>query len=83
MDKVGNHQEERKLHALLTADKTKERARHIFRLLTPQKGSGFSRITVKANATEEEYLKYIREVCNKAELEKISMKEICQCSIMS
>ena len=75
MFKLGICQEERKIHDLLANDKTKVFDKNICYLCTKQRVAGVSRQILKENKTEEEEPQDIRDVCNKAEVENISMEE--------
>ena len=50
---IGKSEEREETPSSPYNQKSKERAKHLFCLRTKQRGAGVSRLTVKANATEE------------------------------
>ena len=52
MNKVGSRQEDSKIYAILTIEKTKDNARHICHIGLKKRGSDVSRLTEKDNRTK-------------------------------
>ena len=80
---LGNLQEERKLHNIITTEKSKDRARRLQFLRPIKKGSGGSRLTIETNTESDEGTLELRDIEQNVELETISMREIKQRSRIS